>query len=287
MILSASRRTDIPAYFSEWFINRIKAGSVCTRNPMNYGQISTIPLSPEEIDCIVFWTKDPSQMLNKLPVLDELGYRYYFQFTLTPYGKELEKNLKSKEEIIHSFCQLSSLLGKDRVLWRYDPILLNDFISLSYHAEWFEYLCEKLCEYTPICTISYVDLYTKLNKILKEDLIREITEEEMNQLSLTVSSIGRKYGVEIQACSETKDLTIYGIKKAACIDKDTIERICGYSLKAKPDKNQRVGCGCLESKDIGVYNTCQNGCIYCYANHSEGSIVKNVQKHNPSSDFLI
>lgn len=125
MILSASRRTDIPCYYSEWFINRLKAGYVFTRNPMNHAQISRINLSPDIVDCIVFWTKDPANMLDRLHILDEIGYKYYFQFTLTPYGKEIECSLREKSQIIETFIKLSETIGKDKVLWRYDPIILK------------------------------------------------------------------------------------------------------------------------------------------------------------------
>jgi hypothetical protein len=126
MILSASRRTDIPCYYSEWFMNRLKEGYVLTKNPMNPAQVSRLTLSPDTVDCIVFWTKDPLPLLDKLPILDDLGYHYYFQFTLTPYGKDIERGLRDKKGIISTFRQLSSYLGKDRVIWRYDPIIIND-----------------------------------------------------------------------------------------------------------------------------------------------------------------
>src|SRR5665647_2342080 len=116
MILSASRRTDIPAYYSEWFMNRLQSGYVLTRNPMNHAQISKITLSPDVVDCTVFWTKDPVNMLGKLPLLDKMGYKYYFQFTLTPYGKDIERSLRDKSLIIETFIHLSKIIGKDRVL---------------------------------------------------------------------------------------------------------------------------------------------------------------------------
>lgn len=286
MILSVSRRTDIPSYYSDWFINRICEGFVLTRNPMNQAQLSRIDLSKDLIDCIVFWTKDPYPMLDKLPVLDLMGYNYLFQFTLTPYGKDIEKNLRDKKDIILTFQKLSDMIGKDRALWRYDPIILNNKLTIEYHIKHFEELCMRLCGYTDRCTISFVDLYTKINKPVKDGLIREITGEESKTLAKCFSEIAGKYNIKLYACCEKLDLSEYGVNPGSCIDKSVIEKICGYSLDVKKDANQRPGCGCIQSIDIGVYNTCKNGCIYCYANYSMTSVEKNYRNYNPKSGLL-
>lgn len=287
MILSASRRTDIPAYYSEWFLNRLREGYVLTRNPMNPSQISRITLSPEVVECIVFWTKDPLPMMNKLSTIEEMGYPYYFQFTLTPYAKDLESNLRDKKELIKTFLQLSETIGKKKVLWRYDPVILNRELTISDHREKFLYLCNQLRGYTDSCTISFIDLYAKLKKVSEQKLIRGITEEEMHQLAADFAKIAKNHGITLKTCSETVDLTAYGILPASCIDQKTIEDICGHPIQAKRDSNQRHGCGCIQSIDIGVYNTCKNGCSYCYANYSTSSVEKNYRSHNPSSEILI
>lgn len=283
MILSASRRTDIPAYYSDWFMNRLKAGYVLTRNPLNHAQISRIKLSPEVIDCIVFWTKDPKNMMDKLPILNEMGFKYYFQFTLTPYGGDMERNLRDKDEIVETFITLSQIIGKDKVLWRYDPIILNDFLSVAYHKAEFIKLCEKLHGCTNSVTISYVDLYSKL----KTNLMRVVTDDEIAEVSQFVGETAKSFGLAAKACCEKVDLTRFGIQKASCIDKQVAESVCGYSRNLKNDKNQREGCGCYASVDIGAYNTCRNGCVYCYANYSDASVAKNVGKHNPNGKLLI
>lgn len=317
MIISASRRTDLPGYYSEWFMNRLKEGYVLTRNPMNHAQVSKLLLTPDTIDCIVFWTKDPANMMDKLDQLNNYGYQYYFQFTLTPYGllpygvnpkgffpygftpkgllpyeiaphgKDIERNLRDKQDIISTFKQLSNFLGKDKVLWRYDPIILNDEFSMEYHQNMFAILCKELESYTKICTISFVDDYSKLSKGVREQVIKEITEEQMHSLASTFATIAHEHHIEVRACSEAIDLSMDGIKPAACIDKDIIERICGHSMLVKKDKNQRLSCGCIQSVDIGMYNTCKNGCVYCYANHSDTSINNNYLKHDPNSNILI
>ena len=287
MILSASRRTDIPSYYSEWFRNRLKAGYVLTRNPMNSKQVSRIELSPEVIDCIVFWTKDPLPMLDKLTQIDAMGYHYYFQFTLTTYGKEIEHNLRDKKDIIKTFQTLSNIIGKDRVIWRYDPILINDDVTAQYHQENFSKLCRELKGYTQTCMISFIDIYTKLSKSVNGKVLRSATEEEIERLSNSFSEIGNEYGIKLKACCEPYDLSRFDIGKVACVDRELVERLCGHAIEAKPDKNQRTGCGCVQSVDIGVYNTCKHGCIYCYANHSNVSIDKNFYRHDPNSDILI
>jgi len=283
MIVSASRRTDIPCYYSEWFINRLKAGFVITRNPRNNAQISRLLLNPELVDCLVFWTKDAKNIFPHLKPMDEMGYKYYFQFTLTPYGRTLEQGLCDKVSIEDTFMELSRQIGKERVLWRYDPIVLNDSLTIDYHKLQFERLCQKLAPFTASVTISFVETYRKL----KTPLIREITDEEKAELAGFIGGTAEACGLIAKACCEKTDLTPYGIQKASCIDKAVLERICGCSLNISPDKNQRYGCGCMESIDIGAYNTCPNGCVYCYANDSPVTTLRRYNSHNPNSEILI
>jgi hypothetical protein len=283
MIISASRRTDIPAFYSGWLVNRLRAGYVLVRNPMNHALISKVILSPDVVDCIVFWTKDPLDMLGRLDTIDEMGYRYYFQFTLTPYDRSVERGLRDKEEIIGTFCELSDRIGKERVVWRYDPIILNDTYGPEYHREQFARLCERLAGYTDQCVISFVDRYPKL----RTDVVKEIGRDEMAELASMISSAAEGCGITVKACCEGSFLNEYGIGQAHCIDKTLIERICGYSLDIKKDRNQRDSCGCYESVDIGVYNTCRNGCMYCYANYSDVSVARNAAKHDPNGELLV
>ena len=191
MILSASRRTDIPAFYADWFMRRVEAGFVLTRNPMNHAQLSRIPLSPETVDAIAFWTKDPQPMLDRLPALDAVGYRYYFQFTLTPYDRTLERGLRNKTEIESTFIALSKRLGRERVVWRYDPIILNDTLDVSWHREQFSRMCGVLAPYTDTVTISFVDLYAKC----RSPLLREITPAEMAELAGFIGETARTHGL--------------------------------------------------------------------------------------------
>jgi len=283
MILSASRRTDIPCFYSGWFMNRIKAGYALTRNPMNHAQLSRLALSPEIVDCIVFWTKDAKNIMPHLDTLDGMGYKYYFQFTLTPYDRTLEHKLRDKAEIEDTFLELSKQIGKQRVLWRYDPIIFNDTLDIAYHRKQFERMCDKLADYTETVTISFVDMYPKL----KTNLIREITADEIIELSIFIGKTAKEHGLRIVACCEKIGLTQYGIEKASCIDKTTLEKACGCTLNILSGKNQRPDCGCMESVDIGAYNTCLNGCVYCYANDNSATIERRHNSHNPKNELLI
>lgn len=283
MIISASRRTDIPCFYSEWFIKRLQASYVLTRNPMNYSQVSRVSLSEEVVDCIVFWTKDAGNILDKLKYIDELGYKYFFQYTITPYGLDLERNLRPKEQIIENFQLLSCLLGKHRVLWRYDPIIVNENYTVDYHKESFEKMCESLSAYTDRVTISFVDLYAKLR--LKG--IQEIPSEIIEVLAEAIGATARKHNIAVQSCCENYDLARFNIRQGGCIDLSVIEKVCGYKLNLKPDKGQRKNCNCVESVDIGAYNTCLNGCLYCYANFNEETVKANYKSHNTSAEFLL
>ncbi len=285
MIISASRRTDIPSYYSEWFFNRIKEGFVYVRNPMNIHQISKINLSPDVVDGIVFWTKNPILMLERIHELDQ--YTYYFQFTLNSYGKDVERNVPSKNDvIIPTFQKLSSIIGKERVVWRYDPILFNDQYTLEYHKKYFQVLCSKLSKYTEKCTVSFVDLYKTTARNTKSLNIRIPAEDEIMELMYFFSSVAKNEGIYIDTCAEDCDLSSLGIVHAHCIDQQRLERLGNYVLDIGKDKNQRGVCGCIESVDIGMYNTCENGCMYCYANYNPEIAIKNHSCHDPRSPLI-
>lgn len=285
MIISVSRRTDIPSYYSTWFFNRLKEGYAYVRNPMNPHQISEISLSPDVVDGIVFWTKNPTPMLNSLDKLH--NYTYYFQYTLTPYGDDVEKNIPSKNNIIiPTFRKLSSLIGKERVVWRYDPILLSDKYTLQYHMQCFCRLCDKLADYTEKCTISFLDLYKKMQRNITPLGIRPLSYGQAEELAGYFSEVAYEHGIYIDTCAENMELDKYGIKHASCIDQDRLERIGNYKLDIERDKNQRDDCNCVSSIDLGAYNTCQNGCVYCYANFNQTLVNDCCKKHNPSSPLL-
>ena len=285
MILSVSRRTDIPNYYSDWFINRIKEGFLYVRNPINIHQISKIDLSPEIVDCIVFWTKNPENMIARL---DELKrYKYYFQFTLTGYGKDFEPNIPDKRSVlISTFKNLSDKIGKDKVIWRYDPILLSSKYTMEYHLKAFEEISGNLAGFTEKVIISFMDSYTKTQRNTAGLNIGQITNEDMYNLAGKMAQIAKKHQLKIETCAEQIDLQDIGIQHGSCIDKKLIEKIMGCKLKVGKDKNQREECGCYESVEVGTYNTCSNGCKYCYANYSDEKVKESIKLYNPHSPLL-
>ena len=285
MILSASRRTDIPNYYSEWLARRFRAGFLCVRNPMNFRQVSRITLNPNVIDCIVFWTKNPAPML---PYLDEYRrYMYYFQFTLTGYGKDIEPGLPDKRRIlIPAFCELADRIGRDRVIWRYDPIFLSDHYTLDYHVKAFTRIAEALAGRTRRVVISFLDDYEKTKRNMKGINIQGLTKEKMRRLAHSFAVIAGRYGMEIQTCAEKIDLSEYGITHGACIDREYIEHLLGCRLRAGKDHGQRPECRCMESVEIGSYHTCRNGCRYCYANFSDGRVQARIRDFDVDSPIL-
>jgi len=263
MILSASRRTDIPAFHSDWLIERIKERCVNVKNPLNQSQISKISLEPDEVDCIVFWSKNPKPMLDKLHLFNE--YIFYFQFTLNPYDNDIEINLPPKSEIINTFKKLSNIVSPQRVIWRYDPVLLNAKYTISYHIDKFNDMAYQLKGYTEKVIFSYIDFYKKCAENMKSNGITEIIIEDKLLLAENFSKSAIENKLLISTCAEDIDLSQYNIEHAKCIDDELISKLTERDLSIKKDKNQRLECGCVTSRDIGEYNTCSNGCVYCYA----------------------
>lgn len=285
MILSVSRRTDIPNYYSEWFLNRIKEGYLYVRNPINAHQISKIILSPEVVDCIVFWTKNPEPMFARLDELDD--YNYYFQFTLTGFGNDIECNIPHKKEImIPIFQKLSHKIGRDKVIWRYDPIIFTNKYNLEYHLKAFSQIAKELHGYTSKCVISFVDIYTKNKRSMKALHSFFLTENELITFGKEIALIAGNHDIKVATCAEMVDLSSCGIEHNCCIDKELIEKIIGCKIQANKDKNQRKECGCIESVEVGTYNTCKNGCQYCYANYSQESVSQNCKLYDKNSPLL-
>ena len=283
MIISVSRRTDIPNYYSKWFINRIQEEYVLVRNPFNTHQVSKIDLSPEAVDCIVFWSKNPNNMLDKLHLLRD--YKYYFQFTITSYSNDIEKNIKN-DDIFNTFMRLSDLIGCDKVVWRYDPIIITDKYTIDYHKKYFEKMAKILSNYTDLCVISFLDIYKKVLKNMRDINLYDINEYAIMELSKFISDVANFCNIRVSTCCENYDLSQFGIIKGKCIDDDRISNILGFNIKSKKDRNQREYCGCIESYDRGAYNTCLSHCIYCYANYSQDKVKSMTSMYNEKSPIL-
>lgn len=286
MIVSASRRTDIPAFYSEWFFNRLREGYVLVRNPMNPHRISRISLKPDVVDGIVFWTKNPAPMLERLDGLSE--YPYYFQLTLNPYGKDVESMVPSKGEVLlPAFRSLAEKIGKERVLWRYDPILFSEKYTMEYHLRYFQLLASKLAGFTELCTVSFLDFYRNTAaRVRPLGLIRPTPAQEVELIG-HFAGIARESGIKLRACAEDVNFEKLGVRRACCVDAERLGRLgsCCH-LAVRKDRNQRPLCGCDESVDIGAYHTCAHGCLYCYANSSPTRAQSNFAAHDPCSPLL-
>ncbi|MBI4727142.1 DUF1848 domain-containing protein [candidate division TA06 bacterium] len=285
MIISASRRTDIPAFYSDWLINRLNERYVFVRNPFNNHQISKIDLTPNLIDGLVFWTKNPTSLMKRLDEIKD--YKYYFQFTVTPYSKELEPKIPSKEIIVQIFRDLSLKIGSDFVIWRYDPILLSKKYDIKFHLDAFNDIASKLSGYTKRCVISFLDDYLKVMRRMKDYKVQKPNGPERDEIASKFSAIAAKYNITMVTCAEEMDLSNYGIHHGRCIDDKLISELTKNNITVGKDKTQRKECGCVASVDIGAYNTCLNGCLYCYANLNAKIIINNYQRHNPKSPLII
>jgi len=284
MIISASRRTDIPAFYPQWMIHRLKAGFVYVVNSMNRKQVSKIALTPDAVDCIVFWTKNPVAMIPLLPEISE--HNYYFQFTVTPYGKDIERNVPSKESIITTFKRLSDLIGPEKVVWRYDPVFITGTYTLEMHIEAFMRIAQQLQGYTEKCSISFLDVYAKTEKNLKGTDSRVLSIQEITMFAAEISCSARKAHILVETCAEAIDLLQFNIHKGRCIDTKLIEKISGRTKNWRKDKTQRPLCGCSQSIDIGRYHTCPHQCLYCYANINTARVKSNMALYNDDSPVL-
>ncbi len=286
MVVSASRRTDIPAFYGEWLMNRLRAGEVLVRNPFSPARVRRIALTPEEVDCIVFWTKDPMNLLRYLPEIDRAGYRYYFLFTLTPYDSKIETNVRQKSHILRTFRDLSCRIGPDRIVWRYDPIVFTPTYDLHYHVERYRFLAEHLSSYTQRCIISFLEMYKKVQRNMKDFDVGSPTTEAIYSIAGEFSEIAERNKIQLLTCSTNIDLSRYGIGHSKCIDDELIGKLLGRSFVGRKDPSQRRDCGCIESADIGSYNTCLHGCRYCYANENSRAVGEKRRRYDALSSAL-
>mgnify|MGYP000409333340 FL=1 len=286
MIISASRRTDIPAFYSDWFFNRIKERYVLVPNPYNSKMISRISLDPAVVDCIVFWSKNPAPILEKLDKLKE--YNYYFQFTLNPYGPEIENHLPIISKRIDTFKRLSDRIGKEKVIWRYDPVLTNETYTPGFHKEKFAEIAYELKEHTEKCMLGFIDHYQHIRTAVSRFNIQPLLKADIEEMAASFKKTVDTCSIQLDTCTVKVDLTHLGIPGGLCIDNQLVERIAGYPISVRKDKNQRDICRCAESIDIGTYESCLNGCIYCYAIKGNYNTVKyNLNKHDKNSPMLV
>ncbi|WP_407412904.1 DUF1848 domain-containing protein [Methanobrevibacter sp.] len=282
MIINTGSRTDIPAFFSEWFLNRIQEGFVYSRNPFN-NDVYRYSLNPEIIDVLCFCTKNPRPMLRKMNSISD--YNQFWFVTITPYGKDIEVNVPDYRHVIKSFKDLSEVLGPRKVAWRYDPIFISQKYGLDFHIDKFEEMACELSGFTHDCTISFIDLYQKVLRNFPE--ANEVTVEEQLLIGENFSRIAKQYDFNMKTCVEGTLLDRFGFDSSGCMTKEVLEKAIGFNLKVPKGKYIIRDCNCLFGRDIGAYNTCLHGCKYCYANSNMKLVKKNQKLHNPDSPLLI
>lgn len=284
MILNTGARTDTVQFYTQWLLKRFEEGYVYARNPLFPNRVVKYELSPEKIDLVMFCSKNYKPILPRLHEITD-KYRTYFNYTVTAYGKDVEPLVPSVDESIETLIALSKQVGKQRVAWRYDPVLLTDKYTIEVHAKTFEYTAEKLAPYIDRCIFSFVEMYNKLKTNMPE--IVPLTETDKNHIAEILGSIANKYGIHIQTCGTNGDYSQYGIRSSGCATLEILGAANGCEFKNLKHKGLREGCHCIESRDIGAYDTCLNGCKYCYANKNPKKAKDNYKLHNPDSPLLL
>ena len=293
MIISASRRTDIPAFYSTWLMHRIRKGFCLVPNPFNARQVSRISLLPDKVDAFVFWSKNPEPMLKFLGELDSRGFIYYFQYTLNDYPQDFEPSIPNVSRRLDTFKAFSNRLGPEKMVWRYDPIIISPATDYSFHTSTFERLAYALRGLTRRVIISIIDLYHKTSKRMDNLTNSNDTRgmamlrnaPEMLELLSHIADTARAAGMRPFSCAEESNYSSLGIPAGSCIDCKLINDIGGRS-SAKKDRGQRADCRCVVSRDIGVYDTCVHGCLYCYSTRNWGLARQRYSEHDPETSML-
>lgn len=283
MIVSASRRTDIPAFYMPWLLNRLSCGFSMVRNPMNSRQIRRVELTPGAVDCIVFWSKNPEPLLVRFDELEAFGIPFGIGFTLNAYGSDLEPGVPPLPERIATFRALAQRLGPQKMVWRYDPIAFSPGYDEDFHRNAFRRIADELAGSTTHCITSFLDFYARTIRNLAGTQVREPALEECRTLAAELSGIASTRGIRLEACAESG----IGLPPAACISREWAETICNHAVAARKDPGQRRLCNCIRSIDIGTPDCCPHGCLYCYANRSPESARRRAQTtYDPDSPFL-
>ena len=284
MILNTGGRTDTVQYFSKWLLNRFKEGFVYSRNPLFPNKVTKYELTPDKIDCVVFCSKNYEPILNNLHEITD-KFNTYFHYTITAYGKDVEPNVPDIEKSITTLLKLERIVGAKRLSWRYDPILLTEKYTIDYHLNTFEYMAKSLSGHIDRCIFSFVEMYKKLNVNMPEIIL--MTEKDKDVLAKGLGEIAKRHNILIQTCGTQGDYTKYGINKSGCMTLDIIGKANGVEFRNLKHRGMRKGCNCIESRDIGAYDTCLNGCRYCYANFRHNRAVENFKLHDENSPLLI
>lgn len=284
MIINTGGRTDTVQYYTDWLLYRFSEGFVLSRNPLFPNKVTRYELTPDAVDCVVFCSKNYTPILSRLHEITE-RFHTYFHYTITAYGKDIEPGVPSIDESIETLIKLSALVGKQRVAWRYDPVLLTKKYTIQCHLETFERMAEKLSPYIDRCIFSFVEVYKKLESNMPE--LIPLSIQDMDALARGFGAVAEKFGIYMQTCGSNGDFSRYHIHPSGCMTLDILGNANGIRFKNLKHKGLRKGCHCIESRDIGAYDTCMNGCKYCYANKTPRKAFENYKYHDKNSPLLL
>lgn len=284
MIINTGGRTDTVQYYTKWLLKRFEEGFVYSRNPLFPNKVTRYELTPDKVDCVIFCSKDYKPILDYLPKIIE-KFSTYFYYTITSYGRDVEPNVPSIEKSIETLKKLSSIVGKKRLAWRYDPVLLTEKYTIKAHLESFEMMAREIAPFVDRCIFSFVEMYKKLKTNMPEIIL--MTTEDENVLARGMGAIAEKYGLYLQTCGTNGDYSQYGIHPSGCMTLKMLGNANDIQFRSLKHKGMRQGCHCMESRDIGAYDTCLNGCKYCYANKKPEKAFENYKYHNPNSPLLL
>lgn len=283
MIIQTGQRTDIPAFYTPWFLRRLTEGFVLVRNPYDPQSITRYRLSPEVVDCIGLCTKNPAPMLPRMEALAPYGQLWHV--TITPYGRDIEPNVPPKEQVMADFRRLSAIVGPERMVWRYDPILLTDVYTVERHLTDFAAMCETLAGATEVCVISFIDLYEKVKRNFPE--ARAVPKEARLLLGREMAAIARRRGMTLRACHEGEELAAFGVDCSGCMTLSSYMNALHVRLTPPVKQPRSRNCACHLTCDIGAYDTCGHLCRYCYANADAAAVRRTMALHDPASPMLI
>ena len=284
MIINTGSRTDTVQYYSEWLLKRFQEGYVYSRNPLFPNKVTRYELNPDVVDCVIFCSKNYEPILGRLQEITS-KFNTYFYYTITAYGKDVEPNVPDIEDSIKTLIKLSKIVGSKRIAWRYDPILLTDKYTKTRHYETFDYMAQKLSPYIDRCIFSFVEMYKKLKTNMPEIIV--LTENDKNEIAKNIGIIAQKHNILLQTCATLENYDKYNILQSGCMTAEILGKANDITFGNIKHAGNRKGCRCMESRNIGDYDTCPNGCKYCYANQNSEIAKKNFEKHNINSALIL
>lgn len=283
MIINTGSRTDTVQYYSDWLLKRFKEGFVYSRNTLFPNIVTRYELNPNILDCVVFCSKNYEPILDRLTEITD-KFNTYFHYTITAYGRDIEPNVPNIDESIETLIKLSKIVGKQRIAWRYDPILLTKKYTKQVHYNTFDYMSKRLSPHIDRCIFSFVDMYKKLETNMPEIII--LNNNDKIEIAKNIGSIAKKHNMIIQTCATIEDFKQFGILQSGCMTSEILGNANNITFKKVRHSGNRQGCKCIENRNIGDYDTCPNGCKYCYANKNPQIAQENYKKHNPN-DLMI